>query len=504
MRQKERGTVNLRSIRSALVVAAVLAGIGAAAGLTAAAPAAGTGHDASVAPQQTMTCSWKKFGQASRGHYHLASAMDNVTNTMYFYGGIGQSDSVENDVMKIDFKGASINDAVHGSVGGTAGAKDLYGSVAAYRDKDGGQVYFIGGALSSGRGQDFVQRYNVASGTWESNISVNGQFNDRVFAAGAYDPKHDAIVVNGGAATCLAVGFDPDTDTCNAATFTGSTVMTFDAGSPMWDRLSGGPNRLFGHTMVYDSKAQRMLVYGGTDNRDRGKSGVQALDLSGDNLSDATWSTLATSGTGPSDRYFHSAAYDPTNNWMVIYGGLRSGAFEDESGLDDTWALDLNQSPAVWMNLDADQSSSTVGSAMGYDAKDNLVILHGGRRESSNNVTGNSYYLDCQVVTPTSIPPTVTPRPTNTPGGGGGTAEPTPPLTPNPDTCDFISNGRVPNAAINAATANPDTVYGWEQLCFPNRPAGPFNQLRDKLSLRNPAAPYHPIYNGLVWKCGCP
>jgi hypothetical protein len=33
---------------------------------------------------------------------------------------------------------------------------------------------------------------------------------------------------------------------------------------------------------------------------------------------------------------------------------------------------------------------------------------------------------------------------------------------------------------------------------------GPFNPLRTCLTLRNPGQPYHPLFNSLVFKAGCP
>lgn len=64
--------------------------------------------------------------------------------------------------------------------------------------------------------------------------------------------------------------------------------------------------------------------------------------------------------------------------------------------------------------------------------------------------------------------------------------------------------GRVPNAAINQAICTQDPGGGWGQRCYPNVPASWWNIRRDWLSLSNPGEPYHPLFNGLVWKCGCP
>ena len=41
-------------------------------------------------------------------------------------------------------------------------------------------------------------------------------------------------------------------------------------------------------------------------------------------------------------------------------------------------------------------------------------------------------------------------------------------------------------------------------LCNPNVPPSPYNILRTRLSMQNAAKPYHPMFNPLVWSCGCP
>ena len=62
----------------------------------------------------------------------------------------------------------------------------------------------------------------------------------------------------------------------------------------------------------------------------------------------------------------------------------------------------------------------------------------------------------------------------------------------------------VPDPVVADALANPGRYYGWQQ---PNNPAiapGPYNPLRTFLSLAAPGKPYHPLFNTVVWKAGCP
>jgi hypothetical protein len=47
-------------------------------------------------------------------------------------------------------------------------------------------------------------------------------------------------------------------------------------------------------------------------------------------------------------------------------------------------------------------------------------------------------------------------------------------------------------------------VLGWNQLCDPNKLASRFNYPRAWLSIQQIGQAYHPLYNSLEWKCGCP
>lgn len=98
--------------------------------------------------------------------------------------------------------------------------------------------------------------------------------------------------------------------------------------------------------------------------------------------------------------------------------------------------------------------------------------------------------------TPT-VGPTETLAPTSVPTG---TASPTPPGT---CICSVLQ-GRVPRAAIDDAVANPTTVRGWQQPKVGSKPVSPYNPLRTCLSMARPAAPYHPLFNPLLWRAGCP
>lgn len=67
-----------------------------------------------------------------------------------------------------------------------------------------------------------------------------------------------------------------------------------------------------------------------------------------------------------------------------------------------------------------------------------------------------------------------------------------------------LARQAAPRAAIDAAVADPASVAGWRQPLDPNKPVGRFNPLRECLSLQRASVPYHPLFNPLTWRAGCP
>ena len=64
--------------------------------------------------------------------------------------------------------------------------------------------------------------------------------------------------------------------------------------------------------------------------------------------------------------------------------------------------------------------------------------------------------------------------------------------------------GRVPEEAIREALANPDRHAGWQQLQKPHQRPSPYNEVRDRLTIRNLAVPWNRENNGLIWRAHCP
>jgi hypothetical protein len=76
------------------------------------------------------------------------------------------------------------------------------------------------------------------------------------------------------------------------------------------------------------------------------------------------------------------------------------------------------------------------------------------------------------------------------------------PTVVNYRVCPYLMT-RVPAMRINHSLANANNTYGWNLRCSPNQPPGPFNPIRQWLGLRDRGRAWHPLFNDIVWKCGC-
>lgn len=100
-------------------------------------------------------------------------------------------------------------------------------------------------------------------------------------------------------------------------------------GKPQWTNIvsngaAGSPGRRDGHTAVYDSASNRMIVFGGgtdTPGEEPCYNDVWVLAFANGLGGSPEWTQLHPTGLTPGRRAAHSAIYDPANNRMVIFAG---------------------------------------------------------------------------------------------------------------------------------------------------------------------------------------
>jgi len=188
-----------------------------------------------------------------------------------------------------------------------------------------------------------------------------------------YDPATGGLFVYAGQHTYSITYSDYDRDT---------GVMSAD--NLDWTKLSTSgtshPVARFGHTGLYDSSNNRMMVFGGSEN-----GGGPCLNdywiLSNANTvgGTPTWLAESPSGTAPAARMRHASVYDSTTNSLIIFGGFdcTSTYFNDVWILSD--ANSVSGTPA-WTNIVplGTPPSARENAAAVYDSTTNSLILFGG------------------------------------------------------------------------------------------------------------------------------
>lgn len=486
---------------------------------------------ASAELAQAPACEWRTGPRLSQSLYSMASAYDFDEDVMYLFGGLNKDLGVQSFMQAIDFAGAA--DPSAGAVSTKrAGTARLFGASAFYRpDPEGddkGTVYVLfgskdpgapsGSGTAGGAGENTVYAYDIETNAWRVVTASGIALGERLFAAAEYDRANDVAVVTGGVKRCSIAEVLAGSP-CVADAFETLILRFDDAGNVTAERgPTGGPRTVYGHTMDYDPMAGRMLVHGGTTNGTAALDATWALDM-GD-LSALAWRRI---GTGGPAVIGHTAAYWAGQEWLVVHGGASNAPTTPRENVNTrTHGLDFGAGPApAWADLGATTSpTERMGASAEFvDAGAwQAVVVAGGRTrfdERTSSVAANTNFLVCEsgtgpgstetpdLATPSATAVGPTPSPTFTPEIPIVTPTPTPP-PPAPDakSCPRLDM-RVPRAVIDAALANPARINGWGQRCWHHLKASPFNPLREYLDIVNPNKPYDPLYNPVIFKCGC-
>lgn len=166
---------------------------------------------------------------------------------------------------------------------------------------------------------------------------------------------------------------DTETDTTISTVSEGSANADGSSSVQAWTDLAPTgdvPAARAGHSMVYDPKTGKVLLFGGTD------SEVFFDDTWAYDPATNTWTDLAPSGVLPPARCAAAMAYDGVGGKAILFGGTSGEAL-----LNDTWAYDPVAN--AWTDLAPSGAPPSVraGHAMVCDTTDGTVILFGGRNE---------------------------------------------------------------------------------------------------------------------------
>jgi hypothetical protein len=134
-----------------------------------------------------------------------------------------------------------------------------------------------------------------------------------------------------------------------------------------WERLSGaGPMARSLSGAVYDTRRQRVVLFGGVGNKGYEQLKGDTWEWDGKN-----WQQMADTSVGTRDH--HVMVYDAARGKTVMYGGQTS----DRKWAQDTWEWD----GVKWSKLTVPGPGGRAHFAMVYDSKRKRVVLFGGLGE---------------------------------------------------------------------------------------------------------------------------
>lgn len=144
-----------------------------------------------------------------------------------------------------------------------------------------------------------------------------------------------------------------------------------------WESVSSknAPAPRSGHTMIYDSLRDRLIVFGGKNQQRELLNDLWAWD-------GTNWTLL--SNEGPTPRQSHRMVFNNENGDFFLFGGSNSA----KQSLNDTWVF----RKGAWKKLTSPQAPPPrLQHTLAYDDKRKKVILFGGfdRTEKGKIVYGD-------------------------------------------------------------------------------------------------------------------
>ncbi len=165
-----------------------------------------------------------------------------------------------------------------------------------------------------------------------------------------------------------------------------------------WDEYAGEIEERKDHAMVYDSGADRIIVFGGWD-EECDKDDTWMYDVTTN-----TWE-LRNPTVSPQGRTDHSMVYHPEAERTVLFGGF---GYNRNVRFDDTWTYD--SSTNTWEDMDPSIAPShRYGHFMVYDPSTDVIVLFGGYDRERNRQLNDTWTYDIHSNTWTELHPDTSP-----------------------------------------------------------------------------------------------
>jgi hypothetical protein len=200
--------------------------------------------------------------------------------------------------------------------------------------------------------------------TWTEILTCGGPPLDRGGHSAIHDPVMHRMIIFGGWSGSLEQNLN-DTWALNLT----KNIWTLVPTKGVLPEIRGG------HVAVYDSSRHRMVVFGGLHWPSTWYNDTWELDLTKN-----TWMPVGTVGKPPSARALNCGFYDSKRDRLIVFGGRESGG----SWLNDTWELDFSKNNE-WREIPTEGPPSPRGLfASAYDEAHDQIIISAGAGGSND------------------------------------------------------------------------------------------------------------------------
>jgi N-acetylneuraminic acid mutarotase len=149
-------------------------------------------------------------------------------------------------------------------------------------------------------------------------------------------------------------------------------TWAYDYKSNRWTQMHpkvSPPARNF-HALAYDEASDRVILFGGTGDLEAVLKDTWAYDYNRD-----TWTQMSPPAS-PSGRSFSQMVYDVARDRMVIFGGTDDGRGSGYARMRDTWTYDYDRDR--WTELKILGPSARAYHMLAYDRESKQIVLFGG------------------------------------------------------------------------------------------------------------------------------
>ncbi len=312
-------------------------------------------------------------GTAPGARTGQTAVFDSVTNRMIIFGGINAGLTLSDTWLLNSPNGLS---APSWSVLPTTGTAPSVSYHSAVYDPVMNNMYAFAGSSSADKLTSNSHAFTLydANGITKTGARwILGGPAVRYSQAAFYDSVTDSLFVLGGQHAKTNNDFG---DYWQASGVTAASNLKWTVLRP-----SGpAPKARFGHTGLYDSGSDRLMVFGGATGYPAPcMNDYHVLQHANTQGGSMTWAVVTPTGTLPPVRTLHSSAYDSATNTLIIFGGYDCHV----TYYNDVWILkdanDVTGTPS-WTKLaptgtppGVRESSSAV-----YDSTTNTLIVFGG------------------------------------------------------------------------------------------------------------------------------